>query len=213
MDSYNNYNINSFNIHVILKKIFFLFKEYLIIKLCKSMDFIKKLSNSIKQKILNTWNFKSTLFWNFLGSSFILINLIFFLIAIGLRNNNCVNTSFDLSQWLLLSTGFTLTMVLGSWMVNYIGNQGFWLSIINLIYHLLFINWLLLSAIGALLLIIFSNEDCSNKPEPIFIIVPLYLLIHNMIGGVAMSIFCSIIIIESIELYEDRNSALDDLII
>lgn len=169
--------------------------------------------NLVQKKIITTWNFKTTLVWSALSFVFITINLIFFLIAINLRHNKCVNSSFDLPDFLLLVTGSTLGMILASWMINYIGGKGFWLSLVNLGYHLIFTGWLLLSAIGGIILIAFSESDCANKPEAIFIVVPIYLVIHNMIGGVLMSILCGTLLMESIQLYYNRHTLLDDLVV
>lgn len=179
----------------------------------KITDKIKNVSDCVQKQIITTWNFKTTIFWGVLSSAFIIINIIFFLMAISFRHDECVNIQFDLPEFLLLTSGVTLAMILGSWMVNYIGGHGFCLSLVNFGYHLIFISWLLLSAVGGIILISFSRTECTDKPDAIFVVVPLYLLIHNMVGSLLISVYCVVLVFDSWRLYSNRHSLLDDLII
>lgn len=178
------------------------------------MDFITDKLKEIKQTLVTSWNFKTAIIWSSISVGYIVINLIFFLIAIGLRDTNCIpNFGYDLSEWLLMSTGLSLGMILASWMFNYIGGQGFWLSLLNFAFHVVFVSWLVLSSMIGILLITFSDDDCTDKPEALFILSLLYLLVHNMIGSVLMTVYCGALMVNTCNQYHNRHHLLDDLIV
>lgn len=179
------------------------------------MHFINNKIDNIKKTLITSWRHKFGIIWTTISILFIFINLIFFLIAIGFRDiQECIkNFNFDLPEWLLMSTGINLTMILGSLMINHIDNPGFWLNIFNIIYQMIFIGWLLLDSIIGILLITFSNTNCTDKPEPLFILCLLYFLINNMCGFVFIVIYTISLFFTAINQYNNRRSILDDLIV
>jgi len=178
------------------------------------MDFISNKLTKIKKTLITSWNFKTTIVWGTISTVFIIIDIIYFLIAIGFRNTDCINDSnYDLPEWILMTTGLSLGMILASWMFNYIGSQGFWLSLLNFAFHVIFVGWLVLSSIIGILLITFSDDDCTDKPEALFVLSLLYLLVHNMIGSLLMTVYCGALMLNSCNQYHNRYHLLDDLIV